>query len=234
MRKRLLTCALLCGLGLPGWAQIDQQEYWRQVDQQRYNEEQQRWANDMADQARWQDAGGEGEQDYSQAPNLGPADSMSQRFAQLGAMALVAHDVIFDPQIEKLRQGLWEFHDIDGRYRTAMFINPSGAISVHGPGGGYNGALLMLWGPKIPTPQKLTLLPVTLKQNEYPAKTVKAFNLGFPHVPSLGALIFVVPSYQALLEHMEDVQSFTATMNGEIVFSSTWKDGKSAAARLAR
>lgn len=236
MLRQVVAFALLSGLYQPVWAQIDQQEYWRQVDQQRYNEEQQRWANEMADQARWNDAAAQEEESYQRrdsGPSLGPVDSTSVRFAQLGAMALIAHDIIYDPNIEKLRQGIWEFHDIGGQYRTAMFINTNGAVSVHGPGGGYNGALLMLWGPKIPAPKKLTLLPVTLKQNEYPATTVKAFNLGFPRVNGLGTLIFVVPTYNALLEHMEDVQSFTATMDGNVVFSSTWNHGKSAAARLS-
>ncbi len=235
MRKLIAACAFIYSLCLPATAQIDQQEYWRQVDQQRYNEEQQRWANEMAEQARWNAAPEEESyQRRDSGPTMGPVDSMSVRFAQVGAMALIAHDIIYDPEIAKLRQGFWEFHDIDGQYRTAMFINTNGAVSVHGPGGGYNGALLMLWGPNIPAPKKLTLLPVTLKQNEYPATTVKAFNLGFPRVSGLGTLIFVVPSYQALVGNMEDVQSFTATMDGKVVFTSTWNDGKSAAARLGK
>ena len=221
---------------MPAWAQIDQQEYWRQVDQQRYNEEQARWASDMADEARWHAAEAADDYDNSwrdSAPSMGPVDSMRTRWAQLSAMGGIAQQLIYDPQMDKMRKGFWEFHDIGGKYRSAMFINLNGFISLHGPGGGFDGSLLMLWGPNIPAPKTVTLVPTTLKQNQYPEKTVKAFNIGFPQTPGWGSLIFVVPSYKALVDNIEDDQTFTASMDGKVVFSSAWHSGKTAQAKLA-
>lgn len=210
-----------------------QQQYWAQVDEQMRQQEQQRWAAEQAEMG-WPAEDDEYYQEEPGWPGGYPQrDPMSTMFNQAAAMAVTSHDLLDDQELLKLRKGFWEFHSLDGQYASAMYIQAQGIISVHGPGGGYDGALLMLWGPDIPAPAKLSLIPVTLKQNDYEPVTVQTFNLGFPRVQNWGTLIFVVPSGKALVENMEDIQRFQATIDGKVVFSAGWHDGSTARSKLA-
>lgn len=222
-------------LALPGRAQLPetQQEYWRQVDEQMRQQEQERWSREMNEQSMMmQEQMYQEEQPEWRQQAPGP-DPVSTMLRQSTAMAVLAQGLLSDPKVEQLRRGFWEFHALGKEFRSAMFLNGDGVISVHGPGGSYPGALLILWGPNIPRPAQMTLVPVTLQQNQEKPVTVRAFNYGFPGVTQWGTLIFAVPSAQALIDNMEDEHHFTATMNEQVVFSSGWHDGKAAAARLA-
>lgn len=231
MKSLILGACLLGAFTLPAWSQLpqNQEQYWRQVDEQMRQQEQQRWAQEMNEQSRWYAEQQAQQNDYDPGP---PQDSMTTMLRQSSAMAEVSRDLMVDPKLEQFKRGFWEYHAVSDQYRSAMFISPSGLISVHGPGGSYQGAMLMLWGPNIPTPAKLSVIKVSLKQNNDPAQEVSALNYGFPGVTGWGTLIFVVPSAQALISNMEDVQRFTARIGNAEVFSSQWHDGKVAASKL--
>lgn len=234
MRNWILLTTFVITFMLPGQSQINQAEFWAQVDEQMRQQEQQRWANEQTEMARAAEQQLMEQQSWDEPePANDEPDPMSIWLTQAGAMACVAQDLMLDPKYQRFRDGFWEFHSVNGQYRSAMFTNPNGVISLHGPGGTYNGALLLLWGPNIPAPKALTMVSVTLQQDELPPATVKTFNLGFPNVDGWGTLIFAVPSNQALLDNMSDVQKFTATIDGKVVFNSTWHDGLAARAKLA-
>lgn len=227
MKRWLVALALL--ISWQAWAQLPQtqEQYWRQVDEQMRQQEQERWAREMTEQARgWEEQQAwEQEEENWRASEPPPPDSMGVMLRQSAAMAEVIRDL-------KPKPGFWEYHAVGQEYRAAMFINSQGMISVHGPGGSYRGALLMLWGPKIPAPPALSVIPVSLQQNDEPAQKVRTFNYGFPGMSGWGTLIFVVPSAKALVDNMEEVHNFKATIGDQLVFSSGWNGGKAAAAQL--
>lgn len=235
MNIRVLALAFLLGT-LPTPAQLPQtqEQFWQQVDEQMRRQEQERWAREMTEQAQLWEAQQAWEQEQEQIARSQPPppDSMGILLRQSAAMAAQSRDILLDPQFEKFQRGFWEFHAVGDHYRSAMFVHPKGFLSVHGPGGSYQGALLMLWGPNIPAPPTLNVIPVTLQQNDEPPQKLRTFNYGFPGVSGWGTLIFVVPSARALIDNMEEVHHFKALINDQEVFSSGWHDGKAAAAKL--
>jgi len=238
MRQTLAGIAIFLAVAIPCAAQLPQtqQQYWQQVDEQMRQQERERWAQEVTDRAReweqqhaWNQQQEQEEGRQSQASP--PEDSMGLLLRQSAAMAGASLDLMRNPKFVKVRDGFWEYHSLGDQFRSAMFINSKGMISLHGPGGSYRGALLMLWGPNIPIPAKISKVLVTLKQGRE-VQTLQAFNYGFPGVEGWGTLIFAVPSERALVDSIEDVQNFEASIADQVVFSSAWHHGKEAAARL--
>ncbi|WOD39662.1 hypothetical protein [Nodosilinea sp. E11] len=76
----------------------------------------------------------------------------------------------------------------------------------------------------IPSPTTVETITVTLTQNDEPPATVKAFNYAMPNLP-FGVIAFAVPTIDAALAGMEDVQSFDVKINGQSVANTTWHSG---------
>ncbi len=80
-------------------------------------------------------------------------------------------------------------------------------VNLSGPGGDYQGSLLTFAADAIPKPDTMQMISVTLIQNDYSPATVQAFNYSLPDLP-FGIISFAVPTIDAALAGMEDVQSF--------------------------
>lgn len=120
-----------------------------------------------------------------------------------------------------------------GEYCVASFfkasMNPDAndapvMINLSGPGGDYEGALLTFASEAIPKPDTMQMIAVTLTQNNEPSVTVQAFNYSVPDLP-FGVIALAVPTIEAALDGMEDVQSFDVAIDGRSVANTTWHSG---------
>lgn len=97
-------------------------------------------------------------------------------------------------------------------------------ITLSGPGGDYDGALLTFASEAIPRPATVETIRVTLTQNDDSPATVQALNYSMPNLP-FGVIAFAVPTIDAALAGMEDVQSFDVEIDGQSVARTTWHSG---------
>lgn len=146
-----------------------------------------------------------------------------------------------DPRFQAVRRGQWHFfQDTNdrkpGEFCAALFVNLDGFVRVSGPGADYRGALLTFWGPKIPTPNALRTISVSLTQSDDgQTQTVQAFNytdrsLSIP----TGVIAFAVPTADALLANMQDKLGFNLAVAGEAVLDIQWHGGDAAREKLRR
>jgi hypothetical protein len=68
------------------------------------------------------------------------------------------------------------------------------------------------------------VVKVTLIQNNEPPVTIKAFNYSNPN-HSFGSIAVAVPTIDALLTNMEDVQHFDLQIDGKSVAKIIWHSG---------
>ncbi|MEE3715639.1 hypothetical protein V2H45_02645 [Tumidithrix elongata RA019] len=145
-----------------------------------------------------------------------------------------------DPKYLKYISGSWNLFPSSrlvgakpGNYCVASFLKASMdpeakkapvMINLLGPGGNYKGALLTFTAESIPKPETMQTITVTLIQNNEPPVTVKAFNYTMPKLP-FGVIAFAVPTIDAALATMEDVQSFDVKIDGRSVAKTTWHSG---------
>ncbi len=97
-------------------------------------------------------------------------------------------------------------------------------INLVGPGDSYQGALLTFAAEAIPRPKNIKTITVTLIQNNDPPATVKAFNYTMPDLP-FGVIAFAVPTIDAALAGVEDVQYFDVKIDGKSVAKTMWHSG---------
>ncbi len=143
-----------------------------------------------------------------------------------------------DPRFDRYYNGGWDFFQdkVDaapGEYCAAFFWKKDGFVRVSGPGGNYQGALLTFWGENIPRPKKVEKIKVTLTQSNEPPQTVQAFNYIMPG-EAYGAIALAVPSIEAAIEGMEDVQSFDLAIEGKSVAKVEWHGGLAARDKLSK
>ena len=91
--------------------------------------------------------------------------------------------------------------------------------------------MLTFWSERIPKPDTVTTVTVTLTQSGYPAQTVKALNFAVPGVP-FGAVGLTVPSIEAAIGSMLDDERMTLALEGKEVASVAWSQGHAARDRL--
>lgn len=149
---------------------------------------------------------------------------MAQQQADLAALAS-------DPRYQRYQNGGWEYFQDQkdaspGEFCAAVYSIGETLVRVSGPGGDYDGALLTFWSPDIPTPDAVRQVPVTLIQEDG-AQSVKAFNYRLAN-EAFGAVALAVPTLDALLDNMLDVQPFELKMDGRTVAKIEWKDGHAA------
>lgn len=143
-----------------------------------------------------------------------------------------------DPRFSRYHNGGWDFFQdkVDaapGEYCAAFFWKKDGFVRVSGPGGDYQGALLTFWGENIPRPKKVEKIKVTLTQSKEPPQTVQAFNYIMPG-DAYGAIALAVPSIEAALAGMENVQSFDLAIEGKSVAKVEWHGGLAARDQLSK
>lgn len=119
-----------------------------------------------------------------------------------------------------------------GESCTAFWVRPrSDLVSISGPASHYEGGMLTFWGERIPKPDAVTTVSVSLTQSGYPAQSVKALNFAVPGVP-FGAIGLTVPSIEAAIGSMLDDERMSLTLDGEEVASVAWSQGHAARDRL--
>jgi hypothetical protein len=104
-------------------------------------------------------------------------------------------------------------------------------VSISGPASHYEGGMLTFWSERIPKPDAVTTVSVTLTQSGYPAQSVKALNFAVPGVP-FGAIGLTVPSIEAAIGSMLDDERMTLALDGKQVASVSWSQGHTARDRL--
>lgn len=142
-----------------------------------------------------------------------------------------------DPRYQVYLNGGWDyFQDTQdpqpGEYCVAMFWKGDDVLAVTGPGGGYDGALLLFSSPDIPKPDSVRMVQVTLAQTGEAAQTVRAFNYA-PPGHAWGTIALAVPTVQALLDGMLDQHAFELTYEGRTVSQIEWHGGLQAKAVLS-
>jgi hypothetical protein len=143
-------------------------------------------------------------------------------------------ELLKDPRYQGYIKGAWEFFPSQdgtapGKYCGALFWNKDGLVGVLGPLGDERAALLTFLGKDIPRPQKPQTIKVklsqsTLSQPNLPPTTVRAFNYAMPD-DKYGTIAFAVPTLEAGLEGMEDVQSFEVAIDDRTVLKIKWHSG---------
>ena len=143
-----------------------------------------------------------------------------------------------DPGQQRFRQGEWKFfqgrkNSAPGEACVAMWVKQGGLVSITGPGPDYDGGMLTFWSPDIPTPKDTQTVSVTLKQSKYPAQSVKALNFSVPNI-EFGAIGLTVPTIDAAMKTMLDVEHFELEMDGKTIAKVDWTGGLAARDQLQK
>lgn len=183
-------------------------------------------------------------QNYSESSSSGNYDPESAALEFQNAAALLQlqqqGEFLQDPDYLRYLSGSWSLFpastsesEAPGEYCVASFFKASMdidandapvMINLSGPGGDFDGALLTFATEAIPKPETMQMITVTLFQNDYPPATVQAFNYSIPDL-AYGVISFAVPTIEAALENMEDVQHFDVQIDGRSVANTTWHSG---------
>lgn len=182
------------------------------------------------------------EDNYNSSPSYYDPELAALEFEAAAAMLQVQQqaELLQNPDYLKYLSGSWKLFPTStlegttpGEYCVASFFkasmdpkanNAPVMINLSGPGGDYKGTLLTFAAEAIPKPEKMEMITVTLTQNDEPPSSVKAFNYSMPDLP-FGVIAFVVPTMDAALAGMEDVQSFDVKIDGQSVANTTWHSG---------
>jgi hypothetical protein len=157
---------------------------------------------------------------------VGHAEEIHREVMQAGRELQIVQDV-----------GSWDVFEAapaatPGESCTAFWVRARGDIlSISGPASHYEGGMLTFWSERIPKPDEVTTVTVTLTQSGYPAQTVKALNFAVPGL-HFGAIGLTVPSIEAAIGSMLDDERMRLTLDGKEVASVAWSSGHAARDRL--
>ncbi|MDP5016273.1 hypothetical protein FJR11_17870 [Anabaena sp. UHCC 0187] len=172
-------------------------------------------------------------------PDRDPALEKMQATTELMRSELVRRVKLFqDPDYFRYLTGKWRLFsspkgEKKGAYCNAFFSRDGVILTLAGPGGEYKGAGLIFMSADIPRPKTQEVVKVTLTQNNEPPVTVKAFNYSNPD-HSFGSIAVAVPTMDALLTNMEDVQRFDLQIDGKSIAKIMWHSGLVAKAELRK
>jgi len=158
------------------------------------------------------------------------------------AVATSKEEMFGSEEYKKMQEGHWQYFQANssakrGEYCTAMFIKQNMSVAILGPGGQYQGALLMFTAltgnDTFPQSEQPRVIQVTLKQGNDPAVAVGVFNfnLGKWQTP---VVTFAVPSIEAALQGMEDKLDFHLQYEGQDIGSIEWHSGLAARDELKK
>lgn len=146
--------------------------------------------------------------------------------------------VMDDPRYAKMKKGYWQFFQgkrdaKPGEACVAVFWKGSQMISLIGPGGSYQGALLSFVAvesaqgfPRPDDPKQVRKIRVSLQQGAGSPAVVTAFNRTI--VPLADEIAFAVPTIDAALSTMEDRLNFRISHENKEVFALEWHSGHAA------
>jgi hypothetical protein len=169
-------------------------------------------------------------------------DKTKQEINAKEAVATAKEDMFGSEEYKKMQEGHWQYFQANssakrGEYCTAMFIKQNMSVAILGPGGQYQGALMMFTAlagnDAFPQSEQPRTIQVTLKQGSDPAATVGVFNfnLGKWQTP---VITFAVPSIEAALQGMEDKLDFHLQYEGQDIGAIEWHSGLAARDELKK
>jgi hypothetical protein len=205
-------------------------EYFRQQEEEYFRQQQEQQQQQQSENSS-----------YSPPPqrSYDPMEAkVNYAYSLFQLFALKQQQLLEDPLYRKYLDGSWDFFQDakepkPGEYCVALFYRKGTILTLSGPGGDYKGALLSFWGQDIPRPKKLETVKVTLTQSNEPAQSVKALNYAVPG-SEFGTISFVVPTIEAALAGIEDVQSFDVAIEGKLVAQIEWHSGLAARENLRK
>ncbi|PZU98952.1 MAG: hypothetical protein DCE90_03895 [Pseudanabaena sp.] len=196
----------------------------------------------------WQSWRGDAQrvQEIRSRPSRLPGEGYVDREAQKLEASLASATSIVKKQAEMLNDpayilyltGHWRLFPTpqgqkSGEFCSAFFSRNGVMLTLSGPGGDYRGALLTFMSADIPKPEKMEVVKVTLTQDDEPSVTTQAFNYSPPNMP-FGAIAFAVPTVEAALSNMKDVQVFKVEMAGKSVAKINWHSGLAAGGEMRK
>lgn len=136
-----------------------------------------------------------------------------------------------DPVYRRLSTGYWDFVDADPadpkEICLATFLTPRGGVVLMDWRGEYPGTYLAFFGGGIKRTDRIERLRVSLTQSGE-EQTVQVFHAPLPWEPSLGMVMFAIPSTSALLENIEAVQDFEVKLQDQTLIQGEWHSGAEA------
>lgn len=141
-----------------------------------------------------------------------------------------------DPVYQRLSAGYWEYLASDPadpkQICMATFLTRRGGVVLMDWGGAHPGSYLAFFGGAIRKVDQIQRLRVSLKQGGH-VQTVQAFHGPLPWEPSLGMLMFKVPSTSALIDNIEPVQDFEVMLQDLTLVWGEWHSGTKARQHLS-
>lgn len=166
------------------------------------------------------------------------AEKLSANVASAVSIVKQRAELLKNPDYIRYLTGHWKLFPTpqgqkSGEYCSAFFSRNGVMLTLSGPSGDYKGALLTFMSADIPRPDKMETVKVTLTQDDEPSITTNAFNYSPPNMP-FGAIAFAVPTMDAALANMKNVQVFKVEMAGKPVAKIDWHSGLAASGELRR
>lgn len=147
------------------------------------------------------------------------------------AEAAVEAERMRDPVYRRLSAGYWEYIESDPtdpkQICMATFLTRRGGVVLMDWGGEYPGTYLAFFGGGIRQTASIERLRVSLIQSGE-EQTVQAFHAPVPWEPSLGMVMFAVPSTSALLDNIDAVQDFEVKLQDQALVWGEWHSGTEA------
>lgn len=133
-----------------------------------------------------------------------------------------------DPAYQELLRGVWTYRRSDPRQSpqicAATFWTRNGGVSFIHMGGREEYTFLGFFGASIPQVKKPRTISIDLIQSGE-TQRVRALNIHFGSVKSMGMVLFNVRRPEVLLGAIEDQQDFEVKFNGEQIAYGAWHSG---------
>ncbi|MBN9548572.1 MAG: hypothetical protein J0H31_06730 [Alphaproteobacteria bacterium] len=133
-----------------------------------------------------------------------------------------------DPAYRALKRGTWTYHasgpEQSLRSCAATFWTRNGGVSFIHLGGGLDLTLLGFFGARIPSVKQPRTVKMELIQSGE-VQRVRALNIHFGSVKSMGMVLFNVHTPATLIGAIEDRQDFELRLNGETIAKGAWHSG---------
>ena len=154
--------------------------------------------------------------------------------------AASAADPQADARFRRFRTGGWDVYQSHrpaepGDYCAASYLNPDGLITLTGMDRGWEGALFIVTGERVPRPESFQTGAAIVELSGRPPVAIEAYGFARDlNMPELGSLAFAAGPMALALDRLDDEGGLTVTIAGEVVFQIAWQDGGSARHDLGR
>lgn len=136
-----------------------------------------------------------------------------------------------NPTYRRLKQGYWEYVSADPsdpkQICMATFLTVRGGVLLMDWAGEHRGTFLAFFSASVPRTDRIERQRFSLTQSGE-TQTVQAFHAPLPWERKLGMVMFAVPSTEALLTAIEDVQDFEVKAGNDTFAWGEWHSGHQA------